>query len=67
LKLKIDSDGTPEPLEVKLDYVAKTADGNPIGAGDVTMALHHMLQPALPSVGTKVAIWYAEKEGAVLL
>ena len=67
LKLKFGSDGTPEPLEVKLDYVAKTADGNPIGAGDVTMALHHMSQPAVPSVGTKVAIWYAEKEGAVLL
>ena len=37
-------------------------------AGDVTMdvmALGHLVGPALP--GTKVAIWYAEKEGAVLL
>ena len=68
LKLKIDSDGTPEPLEVKIDYVAKTADGNPIGAGSATMAPQYLLTlPALPSVGTKVAIWYAEKEGAMLL
>jgi hypothetical protein len=66
LKLKI-SEGVPESLEVKIDYVIKTTDGNPIGEGSATMALHHMPQPALPSVGTKVAIWYDEKEGAMLL
>ena len=53
--------------EVKIDYLAKTADGSPIAAGNVTLAMAHLAQPALPSVGTKVAIWYAEKEGAVLL
>lgn len=52
---------------LKIDYLAKTADGSPFAAGDVTMAIAHLAQPALPSVGTKVAIWYAEKEGAVLL
>jgi hypothetical protein len=57
----------PDTLEVKIDYLAKTADGSPIAAGDVTMAFAHLAQRALPSVGTKVAIWYAEKEGAVLL
>jgi hypothetical protein len=56
-----------EALKVKIDYLAKTADGSPFAAGDVTMAIAHLAEPALPSVGTKVAIWYAEKEGAVLL
>jgi hypothetical protein len=56
-----------EALKVKIDYLAKTADGSPFAAGDVTMAIAHLAEPALPSVGSKVAIWYAEKEGAVLL
>jgi hypothetical protein len=67
LKLKVGPEGIPEPLEVKIDYVIKTTDGNPIGEGSATMAPHHLSNLALPSVGTKVAVWYAEKEGAVLL
>ena len=53
-----------DTAEIKINYLAKMADGNPM-AGDVTMAIGHLVGPALP--GTKVAIWYAEKEGAVLL
>lgn len=56
-----------DSAEIKINYLAKMADGNRM-AGDVTMdvmALRHLVGPALP--GTKVAIWYAEKEGAVLL
>jgi hypothetical protein len=67
LKLKVGPEGIPEPLEVKIDYVFKTTDGNPIGEGSATMAPHHLSNLALPSVGTKVAIWHAEKEGAMLL
>jgi hypothetical protein len=64
LKLKVGPDGIPEPLEVKIDYVAIRADGDHFGSGEATIPLHHMPQPALPNVGTKVAIWYAEKERA---
>ena len=56
-----------DTAEIKINFLAKMADGNSM-AGDVTMdvmALGHLVGPALP--GTKVAIWYAEKEGAVLL
>jgi Protein of unknown function (DUF3592) len=56
----------PDDVEVEIDYAVKMADGK-IAVGAVTMSPQQLSQRALPSVGTKVAIWYAEKEGAVLL
>jgi hypothetical protein len=56
-----------DTIDMKITYLAKMADGTHM-AWDLTWnqsQLGNLVGPALP--GTKVAIWYDEKEGAVLL
>jgi hypothetical protein len=54
------------PPEVRIGYLA-TLSGNSSFEGEATLRFVDLAEARLPRAGTKIAVWYSPKDGALLI